>query len=64
VGEEAVGVGCDVEFADGGYEGWFEGGRVEGAEVDACDFVFLVCFCGFLIEHGEAVSRAFWGGVF
>ena len=35
VGEEAVGVGCDVEFADGGDEGWFEGGRVEGAEVDA-----------------------------
>lgn len=35
VGEEAVGVGCDVEFADAGDEGWFEVGWVEGAEVDA-----------------------------
>jgi len=35
VGEEAVGVGCDVEFAEGGDEGWFEVGWVEGAEVDA-----------------------------
>lgn len=35
VGEEAVGVGGDVEVADGGDEGWFEVSWVEGAEVDA-----------------------------
>ena len=34
-GEEAVGVGCDVEFADGGDEGWFDTLGVEGAEIDA-----------------------------
>jgi hypothetical protein len=33
--EEAVGVGCDVEFAEGGDEGWFDRFWVEGAEVDA-----------------------------
>ena len=33
--EEAVGVGCDVEFADGGDEGWFDTLGVEGAEIDA-----------------------------
>jgi hypothetical protein len=52
VGKEAVGVGCDVEFADGGDEGWFEVGWIEGAEIDAWKGLVLLfpsnmkaCFC-------------------
>jgi hypothetical protein len=61
VGEEAVGIGRNVEFADGRDEGWFEVLGIEGAEIDAYKNR-SVCF-GFRAFGGWiSFSMEWWAG--